>query len=41
MPNATGMARSNANTETKTVTWSRSRMPKCIAAVFVVIQFPP
>ena len=41
MPNATGIARTNANTETKTVTWSKSRMPKCIADVSVVTQLPP
>ncbi len=40
MPNATGMARSNANTETNTVTCSRSRMPNCIAEVLVVTQLP-
>ena len=41
MPNATGIASSNANTDTKTVTWSRSRMPNCIADVSVVTQLPP
>ena len=41
MPSATGMARSSANSDTNTVTWSRSRMPKCIADVSVVIQLPP
>ena len=41
MPSATGIARTRANTETNTVTWSRSRMPKCIADVSVVTQFPP
>ena len=41
MPRATGMASSSANTETNTVTCSRSKMPKCIAEVSVVIQLPP
>ena len=41
MPSATGMARSSANTDTNTVTCSRSRMPNCIADVSVVTQLPP
>ncbi len=41
MPSAMGIASSRANTDTNTVTWSRSRMPNCIAEVSVVIQFPP
>ena len=40
MPSATGIASSSANTETNTVTWSRSRMPKGIAEVSVVTQLP-
>ena len=41
MPSAIGIARISANTETNTVTWSRSRMPNCIAEVSVVTQSPP
>ena len=41
MPNATGIARTNANSDTNTVTWNRSKMPKCMADVSVVIQLPP
>jgi hypothetical protein len=41
MPRATGIARTSANSDTHTVTWSRSKMPKCIAEVSVVIQLLP
>jgi hypothetical protein len=41
MPKATGIARIRANNAANTVTCSRSKMPKCIAEVFVVTQLPP
>jgi len=40
-PRAVGMARISANSDTKRVTCSSSKIPKCIADVSPVIQGPP
>ncbi len=41
MPSAIGIAITSANSDTKIVTWIRSKMPKVIFDVSVVIQLPP